>query len=475
MSSVLLLLWLTVFVPALTAQQSAAPAPALQPGILLPKVVAVSAPEQSYALYLPKNYSAAKRWPIVYVFDPGAHGEIPAALMQPAAEQFGYIIAASNNSKNGPWKPDAIAAQAMFNDTHDRLSLDDQRVYFAGFSGGARVASHLAQSCKCTQAVFLSGAGFSTDSPPTAADTFAVFLTAGLLDFNYPELVGLDANLESLGSPHFLRRFDGGHQWAPADIWPEALAWADLLAMKAKHRERDDAFIAAQLANFNAAAQKFAAGGDLYLSWQFLRATSATFAGLTDLGALVARIAALDNDPAVRAGQKRERQEFIEQKGLEDNVYKAFAPISAPDTNRNDIVLQTTTEVVRLRDRAAQEKNPQERRVLERARLGVFAYFIESGDPLLDSSDLRLARIYLALAAEARPESAWPQVSLARCDLKMGHKKDALRDLQKAVAVGLTTADLAQLPAEAPEFAALASDPEFQKIAAAAPKDRANP
>jgi hypothetical protein len=451
------------------AQQPTSSAPALQPGTLLAKVTALEDPGQSYALYLPANYSATRRWPIIYAFDPGARGEIPAALMKSAAEQFGYIVAASNNSKNGPWKPEAEAAQAVWKDTHDRLAIDEQRVYFAGFSGGARVASQLAQSCKCAQAVFMSGAGLSNGAPPPSRDSFAIFLTAGLVDFNYPELVGLDAKLESLGVAHFLRRFPGSHQWAPTEVWPEALAWADLLAIKANHQERNDAFIATQLAKFVATAQNFEQDGESYFSWQFLRGTSAAFAGLTDLGAVQARITALENSAAVRAGQKREKQDLVEQQALEGGVYQVFGPINSPDADRNDVMVQTTQEVMRLRERAAHEKNSDEQRVLERARHGVFAYFMESGEPLMDSSDLRLARIYMALAAEARPESAWPQVSLARCDLKMGRKKDAIRDLQKAVATGLNSAELAQLPSEYPEFSALATDTEFRKLAASAP------
>jgi hypothetical protein len=57
---------------------------------------------------------------------------------------------------------------------------------------------------------------------------------------------------------------------------------------------------------------------------------------------------------------------------------------------------------------------------------------------------------------------------LARCDLKSGRRKDALRDLRQAVAAGLTAADLSRLLSDFPEFGAFASDPEFQKIAAAA-------
>jgi hypothetical protein len=165
-----------------TRQTAPSPAAAaITAGTVIPKLATLAATDQTYALYLPANYSPARRWPIIYVFAPDAHGEIPA-------EQFGYIIAASNNSKNGPWKPAATAAQALFNDTHDRLAIDEQRIYFAGLSGGARGASELAQSCKCAQAVFLNGATFATGTRPSGRDSFAIYLTAGLLDFNYPEL-----------------------------------------------------------------------------------------------------------------------------------------------------------------------------------------------------------------------------------------------------------------------------------------------
>jgi hypothetical protein len=481
-----LFLTLACFSGPLAAQQSGTPSPpqtgqqtpqslippqrppTLPTGTLLPKVAAIGAPGQTYALYLPAQYSTAKRWPVVYVLAPDARGEIPAAIMQSAAEQFGYIIAASNNSKNGPWAPDAVAAQTLFNDTRDRLAIDERRIYFAGFSGGARVAAQLAQSCKCAQAVFLNGAGFSTGAPPTSRDAFGIFVTAGLLDFNYPELVTLDGRLETLNFAHFLRRFDGSHQWAPAEIWLEVFAWADLLAIKTKHKDRDDAFIAGQLANFSATAQNLEQGGDRYLAWQFLRATDAAFSGLADLTALEQHASALENNPAVRTGQKREKEAMVHQQALEDAVYHVFGSITSPSADRSEVVLQTTVEVVRLRDRAAHENNTDEYRVLERARRAVFAYFIESGEPLMNSGDPRLARIYIALAAEARPESAWPQLALARCDAKMGRKKDAVRELQKAVSLGLNSADVATLASDYPEFAAISAEPEFQKMVAAA-------
>jgi dienelactone hydrolase len=441
---------------------------AIPTGTIIPKLPTLAATDQSYALYLPASYSPARRWPIIYVFAPDAHGEIPAALIKPAAEQFGYIIAASNNSKNGPWKPEAQAAQALFSDTHDRLAIDEQRIYFAGFSGGARVASQLAQSCECAQAVFLNGATFSTGTQPSVHDSFAIYLTVGLLDFNYPELTAFDARLETLGIPHFLRRFAGGHQWAPTEIWTEALAWAGLLAMKAGHKERDVNLVTTQLATFTATAQKIQQAGDDYFAWQFLRAMRSTFAGLTDTTAVEQQAAAMEKNASIRAGQKREKDEAMQQQAMEEAIYRVFSPINSDTADRNAVVQQTTQELIQLRDRAAHENNSDQHRVVERARRAVFAYFIANGESLINTADPSLARIYIALAAATRPETSWPQLALARCDAKMGRKKDAIRDLQKAVSLGLTTEDIAAIPTESPELSPLSGDPEFQKVAATA-------
>ena len=90
-----------------------APPANLEPGKIVERVVCAKNLEQSYALYLPSNYSPDRAWSIVFVFDPGARGKIPVELMKEAAERYGFIAVASNNSRNGPWKMEFDAADAM--------------------------------------------------------------------------------------------------------------------------------------------------------------------------------------------------------------------------------------------------------------------------------------------------------------------------------------------------------------------------
>jgi len=450
----------------LGAQVAPTPPPDPPPaaGEIVPKVVCRAHPEQSYALYLPSAYVANKRWPIVYVFEPAARGMVPTQIMKDAAEQYGYIVATSNNSKNGPWKAGAEAAAAMLDDTHARLAIDDRRVYLAGFSGGARLATRLAQICKCAHGVVLNGAGFSHDAPPPKEAVFPVFMTAGTNDFNYSELVNLDAQLAKLGYPRYLRRFDGAHEWAPAAIWPEALAWMSLQAMKDRRMARDETLVATELGRFTAQVQVVERAGNPYLAAQAYRQTAAAFDGLADVRALQERAAALEKEPAYRKAEKREREDLALQASLENEIFRVTTRLSGPASDRMEWRDQAFRLISDLRKRAAQEKKEDKRRVLERARRGVFTVMIEAGEPLIDEGNLALAEVYLGLAVATRPEAPWPHLSLAQCLLKMGRKKDALLSLQRAKDAGLEAQDLADLETQIPEFAALASDPAFQKL-----------
>ncbi len=433
-------------------------------------MVCVVNPAQSYALYIPSNYSPAQRWPIIYVSDPGARGRLPVERMKDAAERYGYLIAASNNSRNGPGRPRIEALQAIREDTHARLSIDDRRVYLAGFSGGARISAWYAQTCQCAHGVFLSGAGFADGSPPNSKTVFPVFSAVGLLDFNYGEMVNLDAQLDSLGYAHFLRRFDNGHDWAPPEVWEEALAWMTLMAMKDGSAPRNEDFIAAEFASAAERARKLEESGDLYFAWQDYRAAAAAFQGLADTSALTARAAALDKNPTRIAAAKRERTDIEQQSVLQDDVFNLSNGVRGVKDLDASSLEQTRMRVARLRENALDEKHPESQRVLERALASVFSALVETAAPLLDAKKYRAAEPYYVLAAEARPDSPWLEFALAQCRAAQGDNKGALRHLRAARQAGATSSELADFVKNNPTLAHLADMPEFQKLIAPTPQ-----
>jgi dienelactone hydrolase len=411
-----LLVVLPVLASPLSAQQNPAPANQpliLQTGTVLPSVTAIRHPEQTYALYLPSRYYSGKLWPIVYEFDPGASGSRPAELMKDAAERYGYILVGSNNSRNGPWKISAEAAQAILQDTHQHLAIDDRRMYFAGFSGGARVAAQLAQVCRCAAGVLLSGAGFQPKTAAPSDERFAVFATAGTYDFNYGEIVRTDEELGKSGYPHFLRRFDGPHQWAPAIAMEEALAWFHLQAMKSSREVRDDSFIAAQATREIERARAVEQSGDLYAAWKEYLQGAEMLEGLTDSTVLRARAGTLEKDKAIREGAKREKQDFEEQQRLTQEIDSGLSALQENHENRGDIRAQLERQIVSLRGSAEHERREDKLLVLKRALAGILSEAMDMGIARLDQKDIHGARDYFELACDANPDSVWALSNIA--------------------------------------------------------------
>jgi len=447
---------------------SACPTPQDLQGVVIPKVSCATQPDQSYALYVPSHYTREKSWPIVYAFDPFARGSMPVELMKDAAERYGYIVAGSNNSHNGSGKSSLEAAEAMIQDTHARLAIDNNRVYFAGLSGAARLAASLAQGCKCAAGVLLNSAGFAPSSPPALDANFSVFAAAGTFDFNYGEVVDLDAKLGTLHYSHALRRFDGPHQWAPASVMDEALAWFRLIAMKDGREQRDTAFVNEQAAEAEKRAKTLELAADSYGSWMEYRQAGDTFDGLGDARAFREHALALEKEKAVRDGAKREQQEFEEQSRLSTDIFSGLAALRQDSPNRPDVRGEVERQITELRSRADHEKNPQKIRVLRRALAGIFVQAMETGQERLEVKDIPHARTYFELASNADPDSVWALREVAAVRALDGDRKGAFEALHRA---GEKSKDLAAFSAwlkEEPAFAKLRDTPEFRALFAPA-------
>jgi predicted esterase len=469
----ILLAGLGVFGVSASAQQSSvasADSLSLTPGTLLPKVVTRANPDQSYALYLPASYSSAKKFPIVYVFDPGARGNIPVELMKDAAERYGYIVVGSNNSRNGSGKIQSDAAKAMLDDTQERLAIDPLRAYFAGFSGGARVAAVLAQMCKCVAGVLLNGAGFKPEPFSSPVGAFAVFAAVGTYDFNYSEVVRMDDQLESLHYAHFLRRFDGPHQWAPAGIMDEALAWFRIEAMKSGRTSKDDTFLAAAATQMTERARALEKSADLYAAWKDYRQAEEALNGLTDVTSLRARADALEKDKVVRDGVKREKQEFEDQDNLTQDISAGLRSLQDIKPNGVDPRTDLEQKIIILHDRAAREKREEKVRVLKRALAGVFVEAMEMGAQRLEQKDLTPARDYFELACDADPDSIWALGNLAVAKALAGDRKGTLDALRRGKSKSQDPAKFVDWMKGEPAFAKFKDTPEFAALASPTPQ-----
>src|ERR1035437_10348994 len=110
----------------------------LEKGKVFPKIKCSKDSGINYSLYLPENYSSDKKFPIIYFFDSHGSGSFPLEKYNNLAEKYGYILAGSNNSKNGmSWEENNPQIQIFMSDVKDRLNIDGRRIYTCGFYGGS--------------------------------------------------------------------------------------------------------------------------------------------------------------------------------------------------------------------------------------------------------------------------------------------------------------------------------------------------
>ena len=434
-------------------------------GQVISKVVSTTDAQYSYALYLPSYYTTDKVFPVIYAFEPAARGAYPVARFKEAAEKYGYIMVASNNSKNGlngtELKP---IITDMFADTAKRFSIDQNRIYLTGFSGGARLALGYAVATKGAVAgVIICGAGFGTGLPPATDLPFAIFGTVGDEDFNYSEMRTLDAALSRLNVTHSFVTFSGSHDWASSELCIKAIEWLELQAMKTNRLPIDKAFVESLWKkNFDEAvnAEK---QGQSYNAFVLLQALAQDFKGIKDVSAIEARLSSLLENKAVRQALKDDSNEIRKQAELTDQLMSPALDIMQSDGSDRVIKLRALQNLIAdVQKKTETTENTSERRVARRSRGAAFAYYYETAtSDFLRNKKYDSAILYLQIASELYPKNLYMLVELARVYAVTKQKKQTFQTLQKAVDKGFD--DLKSLD-EQKDFDSLRGDSEWQKL-----------
>jgi len=469
---------LAVFAAVLAA---AAPAHAADfpRGTLVEKVTCAANPQQSYALYLPSSYKPDHPWPILYAFDARGQAMVPAKAFQEAAERFGWIVVSSyNTASDGPMEPNFTAMRALWADTHARLAINDKRVYAAGFSGTVRFACLLALSAPGSIAgIFGAGAGFPNDVTPKADTPFVFFGTVGTSDFNYYEMSELDRTMDAVHLPHRIELWDGPHDWPPAALAGQGLAWLDLTAMKSGLREKVPALVEPLWAADGDQARAQEAADKLWQAHHTWEAMVAEYTGLVD-GAEIA--GARKKAEEIAAGETFKKQAKDRQDRIARDMQQlAEGPqiLARANTGGESMTVAQAVNELKISQLKArlESADPEEKLSAKRILNTILAqtsFYVPT--MLIERKEYDRAVFMLSIAAQIRPESPgiWVEIAAAHARKGKAGRKKALEALRKAVDLGLS--DPAALDGE-PAFAELRDDEGYRRIAAQVAQHKAAP
>lgn len=431
-------------------------------GKVIPKVTCLADPTQSYALYLPSNYSPDRHWPVIYAFDPFARGKVPVDLYKDAAEKFGYILVGSNNARNGPGADEMAAAEADWADTHRRLMIDKERVYTTGLSGGARFATSFALYCyTCSVAgVIAHGATYPVKQGMPANDHFLYYVAIGDQDFNFPEVASLREQKEAKRAEFKVKVYPGPHQWAPPDVVEDAIEWLELKAMQAGKEKTNSAFVQQQLAKTQAEASQAQQKGDVLTQFYAVRSLAFDFKGLVDVSRFQEELEALKKSKSLKQARREENQQLDKQNSLTASASADIAQLGQIGPEQVSLAKQRVISVFSDLHRQA-KSDSRNHDVYVRAINQLYIQGIEDGQQEFRNSEFPHAADYFELMADVAQDQSWPLLLLAETRVRMGNKKTALKALEAAAKRGIKSADSLT---KDPELAPLSSEPAFQKI-----------
>ena len=431
----------------------------LSKGQIIDKVLCAKDRSFSYALYLPSAYTAEKSWPVIVCFDPRAQGGRPVELLQSAAESYGYVVAGSLDSKNGPIELSQQAAKAVWADIRERFSIDPERVYAAGFSGGAEVAALFPYLVETRAAGIIScGAGLPPKHEPEWIKPAAYCGIIGAFDFRYGDMVRLAEPFAKAGITYRMIIFDGWHQWPSADLLAEGVEWLELIAMKRGLKETDSGFIEAQYQRRMKEARALEDAGRLVRGVREFGSIVSDFEGSLDVTEAQRLILGIKDRPDYHEMEKEETAALEREAVLQPRTLQVFA-------NFDQLVSSQTTVRLKDLDRAlgvdallSDSKQTRDVFLSETAKriLSQIAILADQrGFRAREGGNFPLAVLCFELAAKAsagHPMNPGELYNLAAVYALWGRSKEALKNLALAVERGF----------DDPEF--LENDRDFDSL-----------
>ncbi len=199
---------------------------------------------ENFAIYLPKNFSKTREWPVVFLFDMQGRGKQVVGMFKQAAEEQGYILAASNNNYDTlSLSKNILIASRLLDKVFDLLPIKRGRVYTAGFGSGARMASLIPSFIKGVSGVISCGSPIANVEVLSTKNKFHFIGIVGNEDYNFRPMLSTQKELKKLKFFNQLLIFEGGSVWPESKYLSKALAFFTIAAMSKGIELEDEHFV----------------------------------------------------------------------------------------------------------------------------------------------------------------------------------------------------------------------------------------
>lgn len=211
-------------------------------GKIVDSIPTADSTDNSFALYLPRNFNEKEEWPVIFLFDPQGRGRATAQLFRPIAEEQSYVIASSNlNLKGDSLKNNIEKARPFINQVAGMIAIDKEQVYVAGLAEGGQLATALAFVYTNIAGILAVEDGWINSEYLKTNNKFMYSAIACDSNNSMFVLEEIEAYLSNEGFPTEMNFYscDKEIEWPGANVVQNSIAGFTLNAMKNGKRPKD--------------------------------------------------------------------------------------------------------------------------------------------------------------------------------------------------------------------------------------------
>jgi hypothetical protein len=395
--------------------------------------------EQSYCIALPPGFDPARRYPVVFVFDPHGDGHLAVHTFLAGASEYGFILAGSNVIRNGYEKTE-YALQLLTRDVTSRYPVDGDRMYAAGFSGGGRVAQQFSQRNADIKAIASMGAGYSVEQSGLLRNKASMLFIAGDEDFNYHEIRNSYQVLTTAGIHYYILEYPGKHAWPGPEIIQDALLWFEFDDYRRDPSHTQKTAVKEYLAEIRRQVTLQEEQHDITGAANTCRKGMSFLSGIAQTGSLKRKLAGLQKTEEYKQREKLANDALAMEIRLQQGYLLAL---------RERDTLWWRNEIRGLNEKISRGSNGMMQPVYNRIKSFISIAAYSNCNSSLRQNDLRMAEKYISVYRVVDPGNPDGYYFNALFLLKSGQENAAAVSFRKAVSLGFT--DFKKAREELPE------------------------
>ena len=292
-------------------------------GVVTDSVIINDSIQESFALYLPKNFEVSKNWPVIFLFDELGRGRQLVRFFQDSAEKEGYILAASNSIHDSlPISQNILISNRMFNKTFQLFSIHPKRIYTGGIANGGRLASIVPVFVPNIDGVVSFGGSLGNVEVLSTKNMFHYIGIVSKEDYNYPIMLADELVLNGLKFPNQLLLMNNGNKMQEQHQLQKAMQIFTLSSMAKGSIPLNETFINKSYEANLAEIDSLIASNKLLEAEKLIQETQSVYRVHLKVDELKEKLKNLKKDKLFRTQKRNENNVFFKESLIkEDYAY----------------------------------------------------------------------------------------------------------------------------------------------------------